>query len=88
VPGGGLNPQRQWQPCKRGFFLPVRVLSRLFKRLFLEQLTARHDELKFYGQLEHLIDPVQFSTYLESTRRKRPTATLRMPYLRHTHGHH
>ena len=68
VPGGGLNPQRQWQPCKRGFFLPVRVLSRLFRRLFLEQLTALHDELKFYGQLEHLIDPVQFSTYLEPLR--------------------
>ena len=39
VPGGGVNPQGQWQPCKQGFFLPVRVLSRLFRRLFLEQLT-------------------------------------------------
>ena len=43
VPGGGLSPDgEQWIPCKRGFFLPVRVLSRLFRRLFLEQLSAAH----------------------------------------------
>ena len=68
VPGGGLDHDRQWQPCKPGFFLPVRVLSRLFRRLFLQQLTALHDQLKFHGQLEHLIDPVQFSKYLEPVR--------------------
>jgi len=64
VPGGGLNPQGQWQPCKPGFFLPVRVLSRLFRRLFLEQLIAQHDQLNFYGALEHLVDRTALDDYL------------------------
>jgi hypothetical protein len=38
VPGGGLSPDGQWVACRPGFFLPVRVLSRLFRRLFLEGL--------------------------------------------------
>jgi len=52
VPGGGLSPNGQWTPCKPGFFLPVRVLSLLFRRIFLEQLTAAHGRLEFYGQLQ------------------------------------
>ena len=44
VPGGGLSPDgERWIACRPGFFLPVRVLSRLFRRLFLEQLAAAHD---------------------------------------------
>jgi hypothetical protein len=53
VPGGGLSPDgTRWTPCKRGFFLPVRVLSRLFRRLFLEQLYAAHQagRLEFFGR--------------------------------------
>src|SRR5499427_3455271 len=43
VPGGGISRDGQrWVSCRPGFFLPVRVLSRLFRRLFLEQLTALH----------------------------------------------
>jgi transposase-like zinc-binding protein/putative transposase len=43
VAGGGLSPYRErWLACKRGFFLPVRVLSRLFRRRFLEELAAAH----------------------------------------------
>ena len=68
VPGGGLDPADRWQPCKRGFFLPVRVLSRLFRRLFLEQLTALHDQLKFYGKLEHLVDRSAWQAYLQPVR--------------------
>ncbi len=68
VPGGGVNPQGQWQPCKQGFFLPVRVLSRLFRRLFLEQLTAIHDQLTFRGALEHLTEPKAFNDYLTPVR--------------------
>ena len=68
VPGGGLTPDGQWQPCKRGFFLPVRVLSRLFRRLFLEQLSAIHDQLRFHGTLTALDDPKQFNRYLAPTR--------------------
>jgi len=67
VPGGGLSPEGRWQPCKQGFFLPVRVLSRLFRRLFLEQLIAIHDQLKFYGQLEKLTEPRAFSQHLAPT---------------------
>jgi hypothetical protein len=68
VPGGGLNGDGEWQPCKRGFFLPVRVLSRLFRRLFLEQLIALHDQLKFYGSLEHLADSHAFAQHLDPVR--------------------
>jgi Putative transposase/Transposase zinc-binding domain len=43
VPGGGLSPHgERWIACRNGFFLPVRVLSRLFRRLFLQGLEAMH----------------------------------------------
>ena len=57
VPGGGVSPDgTRWISCRPGFFLPVRVLSRLFRRLFLEGLRAAHDEgqLGFFGDLAHL----------------------------------
>jgi hypothetical protein len=59
VPGGGLSPDgARWIPCKPGFFLPVRVLSRLFRRLFLEGLAALHKtgRLAFFGDLAPLAD--------------------------------
>jgi len=68
VPGGGLNAEGQWQPCKRGFFLPVRVLSRLFRRLFLERLIAMHPQLRFFGELASLVDRLAFKTYLQPAR--------------------
>ena len=52
APGGGLSPDgRRWISCRPGFFLPARVLSRLFRRLFLEQLMAAHaaGRLQFFG---------------------------------------
>ena len=67
VPGGGLSLDGQhWVACKSSFFLPVRVLSRLFRRLFLEQLSAAHcaDDLQFFGQLQNLTDPQDFANYL------------------------
>jgi hypothetical protein len=64
VPGGGLTPQGQWKPCKPGFFLPVRVLSRLFRRVFLERLVASHSKLSFYGEIAHLSDINAFRSYL------------------------
>jgi len=64
VPGGGLTPQGQWKPCKPGFFLPVRVLSRLFRRVFLEKLVASHSKLSFYGEIAHLSDINAFRSYL------------------------
>ncbi len=52
VPGGGISPDgSRWVSCRPGFFLPVRVLSRLFRRLFLEKLIAAHaaGRLSFFG---------------------------------------
>ena len=56
VPGGGISPDgERWIVCRPGFFLPVRVLSRLFRRLFLEKLVAAHDagHLQFFGEHAH-----------------------------------
>lgn len=67
VPGGGIAPDgRRWIACRPGFFLPVRVLSRLFRRLFLEQLhQAFHaGRLRFAGQLESLRGTDAFRAYL------------------------
>lgn len=67
VPGGGLSPDGQrWISCRPGFFLPVRVLSRLFRRLFLEKLSAAHQagQLRFYGALTGLSDPDAFDALL------------------------
>jgi hypothetical protein len=57
VPGGGLSPDgARWVACRPGFFLPVRVLSRLFRRLFLQHLQAAYDAdtLRLVGALEVL----------------------------------
>ncbi len=67
VPGGGLSPDGQrWVACRPGFFLPVRVLSRLFRRLFLESLQKAFDsgKLQFFAALEPLRDSVAFARYL------------------------
>jgi len=67
VPGGGLSLDRErWVACKPGFFLPVRVLSRLFRRLFLEKLRAAHaaGRLQFFGQHQQLADAKDFARYL------------------------
>ena len=53
-PVAGLTPDgERWIACRNGFFLPVRVLSRLFRRLFLQGLEAMHaaDELQFFADL-------------------------------------
>jgi hypothetical protein len=58
VPGGGLSPDgSRWISCRRlGFFLPVRVLARLFRRLFLEYLKTAFDNgtLEFFASLQPL----------------------------------
>ena len=71
VPGGGPSPDGQrWVACRPGFFLPVRVLSRLFRRLFLErlQLAFCDGELKFFNALAPLQDPRAFEKYLAPAR--------------------
>ena len=72
VPGGGLSPDgTRWVACKPGFFLHVRVLSRLFRRLFLEGLQALHraGELAFFGDLTGLSEPQAFAAYLAPLRK-------------------
>ena len=66
VPAGGISPQGQWHRCKPGFFLPVRVLSRLFRRLFLSGLEAlyRADQLRFFEPHRALSDPQAFRDWL------------------------
>ncbi|MFT6951267.1 MAG: hypothetical protein ACJAUL_002411 [Paraglaciecola sp.] len=66
VPGGGISADKQqWQACKSGFFLPVRVLSRLFRRLFVDGLRQLFADkaLLFYGDLIKLIKPKDFSDW-------------------------
>ncbi len=67
VPGGGLSADGQrWVACRPGFFLPVRVLSRLFRRRFLEELQRLHQasRLKFFGEHANLADAAQFRAWL------------------------
>jgi hypothetical protein len=67
VPGGGLSPDGQrWVSCRPNFFLHVRVLSKLFKRLFLEALQAAFDagKLQFFQSLEPLREPHAFARQL------------------------
>jgi len=71
VPGGGLSPGgERWIACRPGFFLPVRVLSRLYRRLFLAKLMAAHraDKLRFFGDLSNLAEPRAFSAFLAPLR--------------------
>ena len=72
APGGGLSPDgSRWIACKPGFFLPVRVLSRLFRRLFLDGLAALHaaGRLAFLGDLASLVDKRAFDAALVRLRR-------------------
>jgi hypothetical protein len=71
VPGGGLSADgTRWIPCRPGFFLPVRVLSRLFRRLFLEAVDQAYaaGQLRFSASLEALHDPQAWAEYLAPVR--------------------
>jgi hypothetical protein len=72
VPGGGLAPDGQsWISCRPGFFLPVRVLSRLFRRLMCERLVSLHaaGKLAFFGDNAGLAEPCAFQSFLKPMRR-------------------
>ncbi len=71
VPGGGLSLDgARWVSCRPGFFLPVRVLSRLFRRLVLEQLARAHAAggLRFFGDHAPLAEREAFAAYLAPLR--------------------
>ena len=71
VPGGGLSQDRaRWVACRPRYFLPVEVLSALFRRLFLQMLIATHDagRLQFFGDHARLADKAAFHAYLKPLR--------------------
>jgi hypothetical protein len=71
VPGGGLSLDGEhWVACRPGFFLPVRVLSQLFRRLFLEKLSDAHraGKLQFFGEYQALAETKSFSDWLKPMR--------------------
>jgi hypothetical protein len=83
VPGGGLSPDgERWISCRPGFFLPVRVLSRLFRRLFLEKLAAAHaaDRLHFFGNHTPLTQPHAFAAYLAPLRKVEWAVYAKRPF--------
>ena len=83
VPGGGLSPDgSRWIACKLGFFLPVRVLSRLFRRLFLDGIAALHatGRLAFLGDLAPLAEKRAFDAALAPLRRSEWVVYAKRPF--------
>ena len=83
VPGGGLSPDGQrWISCRPGFFLPVRVLSRLFRRLFLDRLSEAHAQgrLAFFGHLAGLAERAAFTARLSPLRRAEWVVYAKRPF--------
>ena len=83
VPGGGLSSDgTRWVSCRPGFFLSVRVLSRLFRRLFLEKLGAAFEagKLGFFGALAGLADRAVFGRRLAELRRREWVVYAKRPF--------
>jgi hypothetical protein len=83
VPGGGLSPDgTRWVACRPGFFLPVRVLSRLFRRLFLQHLHAAYDAgtLRLVGSLESLGDRPTWTSALATMRQTEWVVYAKRPF--------
>ena len=83
VPGGGPSLDgTRWVACRPGFFLPVRVLSRLFRRLFLEKLQTAFDtgRLNFFGDLAGLNRPDSFARRLRKLRRVEWVVYAKAPF--------
>ncbi len=83
VPGGGLSPGgTKWNACRPGFFLPVRVLSRLFRRLLIEELLALHrtGQLAFFGDLSGLANVQAFAEYLAPLRKTEWVVYAKPPF--------
>jgi hypothetical protein len=83
VPGGGISLDgERWIPCRPGLFLPVRVLSKLFRRLMLEKLKAAHaaGKLAFFGALAGLTDARAFTAVLKPMRRTKWFVYSKAPF--------
>ena len=83
VPGGGISLDgERWIACRPTFFLPVRVLSRLFRRLFLKMLTMAHeaDRLAFFGDRAALADKRAFAAFLAPLRKAEWVVYAKTPF--------
>jgi hypothetical protein len=83
VPGGGLSSDDdRWGSCRPRFFLPVRVLSSFFRRLFLELLQKAFDagQLHFFSALLQLHDPAAFAVYLDPFRKAKWVVYAKPPF--------
>jgi Putative transposase/Transposase zinc-binding domain len=83
VPGGGIAPDgSRWISSCPAFLLPVRVLGKLFRRLFLTRLVALHDagRLAFFGAMAHLADRQAFLRHLSPVRKKRWVVYAKPPF--------
>jgi hypothetical protein len=83
VPGGGLSADgSEWVPCRPNFFLSVRVLSRLFRRLFLGGLAKLHQggRLSFFGEHEALADRSAFDAFLDPLRKSEWVVYAKEPF--------
>jgi len=83
VPGGGLSPDgTRWIACRPGFFLPVRVLSRLFRRLFLQLLQTAFEtgQLRFVASLAALADRRAFADHLAAARQTEGVVYAKRPF--------
>ena len=83
VPGGGLSPDGQrWIATKPSFFLPVLVLSRLFRRLVLEKLAAAHEagKLTFFGEHACLAEAKAFASFLAPLKKVRWFVYAKRPF--------
>jgi hypothetical protein len=83
VPGGGIaRDGERWVACRAGFFLPVRVLAKLFRRRFLDKLAAAHaaGRLQFFGDRAHLTDPSAFATFLRPLRKTKWFVYAKRPF--------
>src|ERR1700726_988575 len=83
VPGGGISPDgARWISCRPRFFLPIRVLSCLFRRLFLRYLQDAFDagKLSFFSSLEALRDPQVFHRHLDPVRNMKWVVYAKAPF--------
>lgn len=83
VPGGGISPDgKNWVACRPDFFLPVRVLSRLFRRLMLQRLAAAHGagQLHFFGDQVALHDAAAFRAFLKPLHRSEWVVYAKAPF--------
>jgi len=82
VTGGGLSSEGTWIPCRRGFFLPIRVMSALFRGKFLDLLKDyfKKDDLVFPDSLRHLKDPKDFETFRKNLYHKKWVVYCKPPF--------